>query len=281
MVLKNSQKLHRRIAQAILHIVIAVLMLLTLYPLFSAVFIGLKSQDDFLQTPWLPTLPLWFTNFKTAFEVVDVYMLNTIIVGAASVLGTLLLASLSAYVFSRMRFPGRQILYFAVIALMMVPGVLTLVPSYMLYNELGLLDSYWVLIIPNIFGSSVGAIFLFRTFFDGLPESIFEAARVDGCSELQCYFSICLPLSKAILGTQAISQIIGIWNDVVWPSITITDPDMWTISAGLYRQFAGQFSSNTPVQFAGYILASLPLILLFVFANRYYIEGLSTAGLKL
>ncbi|MBQ9083940.1 MAG: carbohydrate ABC transporter permease, partial [Clostridia bacterium] len=268
-------------AQVILHAVIALLMFMTLYPLFIAVFIGLKSHDAFLHTPWLPTLPLWFSNFKTAFEVVGVYMFNTLIVGTASVLGTLALASLSAYVFSRMRFPGRQFLYFAVIALMMVPGVLTLVPSYMLYNNLGLLNSYWVLIIPNIFGSSVGAIFLFRTFFDGLPESIFEAARIDGCTEMRCYFNICLPLSKAILGTQAISQIIGIWNDVVWPSITITDPDMWTISAGLYRQFAGQYSSNTPVQFAGYILASLPLILLFVFANRYYIEGLTTAGLKL
>lgn len=270
-----------RISQLILHLVMAFLMVLMLYPLFISLFIALKSQDAFRFLPWSPTMPFWFSNYKTAFTVVGTYIFNTIFVGIVGVTGMLFISSISAYVFSRMKFPGREMIYYAVISLMMVPGVLTLVPTYMLYSQMHLLNTYWVLIVPIIFGGSVGGVFLLRAFFGGIPESTFEAARIDGCTEFQNYFYICLPLSKAILGTLAIQQIIAIWNDIVWPTITISNPKLWTISAGLFRQFSGQYANNTPVQFAGYILASLPLILLFTFANKYYIEGLTSAGLKL
>ena len=269
------------IPQIFLHLIIAVLMVCMLYPLFISVFIALKNQDAFRADPWVPTLPLWFSNFKTAYTVVGTYIFNTLFVAAAGVTGLLFVSSISAYVFARMKFPGRELIYYAVIALMMVPGVLTLVPTYMLYNNFNMLNTYWVLIVPIIFGGSVNGVFLLRAFFSGIPESTFEAARIDGCSEVQSYFYVCLPLSKAILGTLAIQQIIAIWNDIVWPRITISKPELWTISAGLFRQFSGQYANNTPVQFAGYILASLPLILLFMFANKFYVEGLTSAGLKL
>ncbi len=269
------------IGQVVLHIVLAVLMICMLFPLFISIFIALKNQDAFRAYPWVPTMPFWFANFRTAFTVVGTYIFNTLFVGVVGVTGMLFISSISAYVFARLKFPGREFLYYAVISLMMVPGVLTLVPTYMLYSQMNMLNTYWVLIVPIIFGGSVSGVFLLRAFFGGIPESIFEAARMDGCNEFQNYFYICLPLSKAILGTLAIQQIIAIWNDIVWPTITISDPKLWTISAGLFRQFSGQYATNTPVQFAGYILASLPLILLFTFANKFYIEGLTSAGLKL
>jgi len=273
--------MHHPLTQAILHLVILILLVCLLYPLVMSVFISVKNQESYRADPWIPTLPLWFSNFRTAFTLVGGYMKNTLIVAGIAIPAMLLVASISAFVFARMKFPGREIIYYAVIALMMVPGVLTLIPQYMLYNDLGLLDTHAVLIIPIILGGSVGGIFLLRSFFSGIPESLFEAAALDGCNTLQSYFYICLPLSKAILGTLAIQQIVGIWNDIVWPSITISDPEMWTISAGLYRQFVNTYNNNTPVQFAGYMLASAPLVLLFIFANKYYIEGLTSAGIKL
>lgn len=281
---ERKKRLHKRkvpIAQAVLNLSIIALLVCLLYPLLMSVFISLKNQEAYRSDPWLPTLPLWFTNFRTAFTLIGKYMKNTLLVAGISIPLLLIVASISAFVFARMKFPGRELIYYAVIALMMVPGVLTLIPQYMLYNDMKLLDTYGVLIIPIVLGGSVGGVFLLRAFFGGIPESLFEAASLDGCSVLQSYFHICLPLSKAILGTLAIQQIIGIWNDIVWPSITISDPDMWTISAGLYRQFVNTYGNNTPVQFAGYMMASAPLILLFIFANKYYIEGLSTAGIKL
>ncbi len=268
-------------AQLILNCVILCLLVCLLYPLFMSVFISLKSQEAYRSDPWVPTLPLWFSNFRTAFTLVGKYMGNTLLVAGISIPLLLIISSLSAFVFARMKFPGRELLYYAVIALMMVPGVLSLIPQYMLYNEMGLLDTYWVMIIPIVLGGSVGGIFLLRAFFKGIPESLFEAASLDGCTILQSYLHICIPLSKPILGTLAIQQIIGIWNDIVWPSLTISDPEMWTISAGLYRQFVNTYGNNTPVQFAGYMMASLPLVLLFIFANKYYIEGLTSAGIKL
>lgn len=278
---KHAARLHNPLAQAILHLVIIILLVLLLYPLLMSIFISIKNQEAYRSDPWVPTLPLWFSNFRTAFSLIGKYMKNTLIVAGISIPIMLVVASVSAFVFARMKFPGRELIYYAVIALMMVPGVLTLIPQYMLYNDLGLLDTYAVLIIPIVLGGCVGGIFLLRAFFSGIPEALFEAAALDGCTVLQSYFYICLPLSKAILGTLAIQQIVGIWNDIVWPSITISNPEMWTISAGLYRQFVNTYGNNTPVQFAGYMMASAPLILLFIFANKYYIEGLTSAGIKL
>lgn len=278
---KTAGRMGHPLAQTIVNLVIIILLVCLLYPLVMSIFISVKNQEAYQSDPWIPTLPLWFSNFRTAFTLISKYMKNTLIVAGISIPVMLLIASVSAFVFARMRFPGRELIYYAVIALMMVPGVLTLIPQYMLFNDLGLLDTHIVLIIPIILGGCVGGIFLLRSFFSGIPEALFEAASLDGCTVLQSYFYICLPLSKAILGTLAIQQIVGIWNDIVWPSITISDPEMWTISAGLYRQFVNTYNNNTPVQFAGYMMASAPLILLFIFANKYYIEGLSSAGIKL
>lgn len=137
---------------------------------------------------------------------------------------------------------------------MMVPGVLTLVPTYMLYSQMNMLNTYWVLIVPIIFGARSAACSCCVRFLEASPKASLRQPAWDGCNEFQNYFYICLPLSKAILGTLAIQQIIAIWNDIVWPTITISDPKLWTISAGLFRQFSGQYATNTPVQFAGYIL---------------------------
>jgi multiple sugar transport system permease protein len=240
-----------------------------------------KSDQGFLYSRWYPTMPLRFRNFIVAFPLIWRYLLNTLVVASAGTAGMLFISSLSAFTFARMKFPGKEFLYMMVIALMMIPGILTIVPSFMLYKNFGLLNTPWVLILPIIVGGPVFGTFLLRAFFTGIPEDIFEAARIDGAEEFRVYYSICLPLCMPILGTLTIMQINGVWNDYFWPMITQNRHENMTISAGLLVQFSTEFTSNYPVQFAGYLLSSVPLILLFVFANKYYIEGLTSSAIKL
>ena len=256
-------------------------MLLLVYPIVISLFVSLKDINAYKASPWLPTLPFWVSNFTYAGSQIWQYMMNTVFVSIVSVIGLLFFSSISAFAFSRLEFPGREQIFFAIIALMMVPGVLTLVPTYMTYNYLGTLNTFWVLILPIVIGGSIGGIFLLRSFFNGLPEDLFEAARLDGCSEFSVYTKICLPLSKPILGTLAIQTILGIFNDLIWPMLTIQNEKLWTISAGIFIRFMNQNAQNVPVSFSGYMIASLPLLILFIAANKSFIQGLTSAGLKL
>lgn len=257
------------------------MLFIMLYPLALTLWDSFKDSLGFQYSKWYPTLPLWMTNYSVAFPKVWRYMLNTVIVGGCGTLGVLALSSLAAHGFARMRFRGKEIIYFAIIALMMMPGVLTLVPSYMLWKSTLGLNNYAILIFPTIIGGSVFGVFLLRIFFEGIPGEIFESARIDGANEVKAYFYIGLPMSMPILGTLAIMQIINCWNDYMWPMITIQDESLMTIACGLLTRFSVQYGSNYPIMFASYMVASIPLILLFIYANKFYIEGLTSSAIKL
>ncbi|MGI6142017.1 MAG: carbohydrate ABC transporter permease [Caldicoprobacterales bacterium] len=269
------------IAQGVVHLIIWILLFIMLYPLAMTAWNAFKSQIGYEYTRWYPTLPLRVRNIAVAFVHIWRYVLNTLIVAVVGGAGCLFIASLSAYVFARMEFPGRKILYAMVIGLMMIPGVLTLVPSYAIYRSMGLLNNLLVLIIPVIIGGSIFGVFLLNAFFAGLSKDMFEAGQIDGAGDFRCYFSIALPLCLPIMGTLAIMKFVDVWNDYLWPMITIHDYEKLTISAGLLITFTRQYSSNMPVTFSGYLVASVPLILLFIFANRYYVEGLVNSAIKM
>ena len=274
-------QIKKNIGQVILHILLVALIFIMLYPLFMALWNAFKSEMTYDATRWYPTLPLRIKNVQVAFKAVWIFIVNTIFVAAVGVGGSLLVASLASYAFSRIEFPGRKFIYAAVLALLMVPGVLTLVPSYMLYRSLGIYNNHLVLIIPLVTGGSVFGVFLLNTFFSGLPKDLFEAAQIDGAGDLKCYLRIAVPLCMPILGTLAIMQLTGVWNDFIWPMITIQDTKLLTISSGLLISFTQQYSANMPVTFAGYLVSAVPLIFLFVFANKYYIEGLVGSAIKM
>lgn len=142
-------------------------------------------------------------------------------------------------------------------------------------------DTYLILIIPIITGGSVFGVFLLRGFFEGISESIFEAAKIDGAGDLRCYFNICMPLSAPILLTLAIMQLSGTWNDYIWPMIAIPSAtDRLTIAAAIKKEFLSANSGSYPTLFAGYLISSIPLILLYVFSNKFYVEGLTSAAVK-
>ena len=274
-------KIKIRWGQVLAHGILLLLLCLIVYPLFMAVWCSFKSTAQFNLTKWYPTLPFNFENVFYAAKELDVYILNTIFVGGAGTLGMLAVSSLAAYAFARMKFYLKNALYAMVIGLMMLPAIMTLVPSFMLYKKLVGTDSYLILILPIITGGSVFGVFLLRGFFEGLNESIFEAAKIDGAGDFVCYTKICLPLSVPILTTLAIMQLSGAWNDYIWPMIAIpSDASKLTIAAAIKKEFLSANTGSYPTLFAGYLISSVPLILLYVFSNKFYVEGLTNAAVK-
>ena len=279
---KNGKSKHGiRPGQIVTHLILIVLLLIMVYPLFMAVWCSFKTTAQFNLSKWYPTLPLTMDNIIYAVENLYIYILNTILVGGVGTLGMLIVSSLAAYAFARMRFPLKDLLYAMVVALMMVPAIMTLVPSFMLYKSLIGTNNYTILILPIITGGSVFGVFLLRGFFGGISESIFEAARIDGAGELRCYFSIGIPLAMPILMTLAIMQLSGAWNDYIWPTIAVpTALEKLTIAAAIKKEFLSANTANYPTLFAGYLVSAIPLILIYLFANKFYVEGLTATAVK-
>ncbi|MGN1098965.1 MAG: carbohydrate ABC transporter permease [Christensenellales bacterium] len=274
------EKSKETIRQAILILVIMFLLFIMLYPLAMALWNSFKSQAQYEVSRWYPTLPLKIKNLSQSFSLVSKYIYNTIFVAVVGILGSLFVSSLASFAFAKTDFPGKKFFFYIVIILMMVPGVMTLIPQSILYNSLKLNDNLFALIIPMWTGGCIGSVFLLNMCFNGLPKEIFDAAKVDGANMFMCYTKIALPLSSAILCTIAIMNVISVWNDYLWPTIMLS-PDKYTISAGLLLQFSTEFSADMPIMFSTYLVSSLPIVILFIFANKFYIQGLLGASIKM
>jgi ABC-type glycerol-3-phosphate transport system permease component len=219
-------------------------------------------------------------GYRYAWVVLRPYMVNSLIVCIATMCGVVAIASITAYVFSRYRFTGHKFLFLLILSFMMIPGILTLVPSFLWVKQLGLLNSYWVLILPYIAGGQIIAIFLFKGFFDGLPQELFESARLDGAGHFRLYWHIVLPLSKQIIAVVMIINILGAWNNFLWPFITNNDNTYHVVSSGLYIMSQTQIAANRSTMFAAYVLASIPLLVLFVYATRPFMAGVTSGAFK-
>ncbi|HLW60632.1 MAG TPA: carbohydrate ABC transporter permease [bacterium] len=262
------------------HTLLWLLIGLTFFPFILMVITSFKDNTQFYRSFFAVTLPLHYSNYGLAWADINHYILNSLIVTAFSTAGVVVVSSLAAYAFARFAFPGKEVLYYLVIALMMVPGVLTLVPSFVLVKELGLLNTRQALILPYIAGGEVFGIFVLRAFFATLPEELFEAARIDGASEAVTFWRIALPLTKPALGAIAILQVLYSWNDYVWPLITVFDSSLKTLTLGLL-DFQNKYVTNWGPLMAAYTIASIPLLILFALATRTFITGLMSGGLKL
>jgi len=219
-------------------------------------------------------------GYRYSWKVLRPYMVNTLLVCVVTAIGVVLIGSVSGYVFSRYRFPGSKALFVTVLSLMMIPGVLTLVPSFLLVKKLGLLNSYWVLILPYVAGGQVFAIFLFKGFFDGLPEALFESARLDGASHFALYWHIVLPLSKQVIAVVGVMTILGTWNNFLWPFITNADDTYHVVASGLYLMGQSPAATNHATMFAAYVLSSIPLLVLFVYATQPFMRGVTSGAFK-
>ncbi len=262
------------------HLLLIIISFFLFVPFVMTLIISFKSLNQFNVEPFMPTFPLHWSNYQEAGEVVLPYIWNSIVVCGIACIGTVVIGSLTAYVFASFSFPGKEILYYCILALLMVPSILTLVPTFVVVRNLNLLDTNWALILPWIAGGQVFAIFILRTFYAAMPKDLFEAARLDGAGELAIFARIAVPLSKSILGVVAIFNILGTWNDFLWPLITISSQDSYPLVLGLYR-FQSQYYTVWGPLMAGYVIGTIPLIVLFAFTSSLFVQGLAAGGIKL
>lgn len=218
---------------------------------------------------------------RRAWVVLRPYVLNSFIVSGLTALGVAWLGSGTAYILARYRFLGRNFIFGFILATMVFPGVLTLVPSFLLVKQLGLLNTYWAMILPFVAGGQVFAIFVFRSFFSGLPEELFESARLDGAGHWGLYWNIVLPLSKPVFSVVIIMNILGTWNNFLWPFLVNTDNAHHVVASGLYTMANSPVAGSFNTLFAAYTLSSIPLLVLFIFATKPFIRGMTSGAVKL
>jgi len=270
-----------------IHLVLVVLLGLTLTPLIFVINNSLRTNYEmnhaFFGIPNALRDGRWYDmlqSYRDAWEVLRPYTLNTLFVAAVTAFGVTMLGSITAYVFSKYRFPGYKVLFMFILSFMMIPGVLTLVPSFLLVKSLGLLNSYWVLILPFIAGGQVFAIYLFKSFFDGLPNELFESARLDGAGHIRQYWNMVLPLSKQVIAVVLVTNIMGTWNNFLWPLVTNSDAKYHMISSGLYLLNTSTLAVNYSALFAAYVLSAIPMLVLFLFATKPFMAGLTSGAFK-
>jgi len=262
---------------------LVVLLFLTFFILLLMIAISLRPTVliyiDFWALPWPPT----FENYLDAMFDLIPSTLRTIYVTAVSIFGILTFAAVAAYGFARMRFPGKDALFYLVLAVMMIPGVILLTPHFILANDLRLRGSLWGLIVFYVAGGLPFAIFLITTFFRSQPAEIFEAARLDGASELRSLFGIAIPLAWPILVTVAIMNFLSIYSDFIWPSLMLTESQQ-TLMLALerYNPQVSEFGTRADIgmQTAGYVFATVPQILVFTFGMKYFIQGVTSGAVK-
>lgn len=265
---------------AFLHLFLLSGAVVMLLPFFWMVSTSLKDASEVLTTTptFWPRIWRW-DNYVEVFTQVPFarFYFNTVFVSSARVVGQLLIASMAGFGFARLHFPGRDYLFIAVLAVMMIPSQVTLVPNYVLLKHLGWLDSYQGLIIPSLF-SAFGT-FLLRQFFLTLPKDLEDAAVLDGCNPLQVYWHIGLPLARPALVAFGLIVALWSWNDFLWPLIITNSTDMQMLSVGM-AYFRGQYVSSVSVMMAAATVTTLPMVVAFLFVQRQLIEGITMTGIR-
>ena len=262
------------------HVVLIPLSALMLLPLVWMLVTSIETLAESRHFP--PTLVpsgIHWQNYPDALAAAPFgrFFTNSLIVTLASVAGNLLLCSLAGYAFARLRFFGRDVTFIALLATLMVPFQVTMIPTFLIVQHLGLVNTLGALIAPNLvtpFG-----IFLLRQFFRTLPVELEEAARIDGCSRLGVLFRVVLPLSMPALATLAIVTFLWTWNDFLWPLISISSTDKMTVQLGL-ASFQGAHQTNWTLLMAGNVMALAPMLLVFVVAQRWFVQSLASTGVK-
>ncbi|MBA3377442.1 MAG: carbohydrate ABC transporter permease [Chloroflexia bacterium] len=266
--------------QSVLIAILSVILVLSFVTIALMVFLSLKDNGQIYGRFWSLPDPVRWENYRDGWLTMRRYIFNSLLYSLVSVVGVVFLSSISGYVFARHRFPGKELIYVVILALLMVPGVLTLIPAFVLVRELGLINTPWALILPWTAGGQIFGILLCRSFFSTLPQELFDAAKVDGASEFEQYFRIALPLSWPIMVTLAIMHLVSTYNDFIWPLLTISDQNIQVVTVGL-TQFRNEFGTiNWGPRMAAYAVSSMPLVLLFAFGMKFYVRGLTSGAVK-
>ncbi|MBN2470500.1 MAG: carbohydrate ABC transporter permease [Anaerolineae bacterium] len=263
------------------YLLLSVLALFFLIPLYWMFSTALKNQQQTFAIPpeWVPNPPQW-SNFEQVFTEVPFarFFLNTAFLVVMNIIGQLFAVTLVGYGFARLRFPGRSFLFLLMLSTLMIPYQVTLVPRFILFAKLGMINSYVPLILPAFTGSPF-LIFLVRQYMMSIPYDLDEAAYIDGATRFQVFRHIILPLARPALVLVTVFTFIEVWNDFLQPLIYLNKPEMFTVSLGL-SFFQGARETNWNLLMAASVLAMLPPLILFFFAQKQLIGGISIEGLK-
>ncbi len=263
------------------YVVLLLAAALVLAPFAFMLSSSLKPAGELYEIPirWIPRHPT-LANYRKALD--EIHLLrgtwNTLLIAVPSTLGGLLTASFAGFAFAKLRFPGRDTIFAALLSAMMLPGVVTLIPQFVGFAKIGWIDTYYPLIVPGATGSAV-AIFMMRQYFASFPDELLEAATLDGCNPLQTFTKVVFPLTGPAVATLAVFGLKGAWNDYFGPLVYISSPEKMNIQqmiAGTQNAYGGE----PAVLMAGAGLAMLPLVALFLFAQRWFVEGLARTGLR-
>lgn len=276
------------IVDVLKYAVLIVLAFSFVLPFIWMVVSALKDDPQVYTIPpvWIPN-PAFWENFPKAWSQYDFtrFTFNSVFLyGLPVTIGVTLSSSFIAYGFSRVKWPGRDLLFGIVLATLMIPYAVTMVPLFIIWKNLGLINSYWPLVIPAFFGSAYG-IFLLRQFYLTIPQELSDAARIDGSGELGIWWRIILPLAKPALTVVALFTFIGTWNDYLAPLIYISKTELYPVALGVNLLRIAVGATGTPANIYPYLMAvstivTVPVIILFYFAQRTFIEGVTTTGLK-
>lgn len=275
------RRLSRALRDGLWYVVLSFFAVTLALPLVWLVSTSLKTgAQTFVMPPkWIPEPVVW-QNYPQAFQAVPFqrYFWNTLQVVIFATLGTLLTASMAAFAFARLRFRGRSLLFGLVLSTIMLPGIVTLIPTFIVFRYLKWINTFLPLIVPYWFGGGAFNIFLIRQFFMTLPYDLDEAARIDGASNFRIYWDVLLPLSKPVLTTVAVFSFIHHWNDFFLPLVYLQDTAKWTMAIGL-QGFKDLYSTSWNLMMAASTAMILPLLALFFLAQHYFVSGIHLTGI--
>lgn len=263
------------------HLILIIICLAFLAPFAVMITTAFKTPHDVFHTPPKLLPEKWVGgNFSDAVNSMPFfrYLGNTLLLVVVNIAGTLLSCPLVAYALAKLRWRGQGIVFVTILGTMMLPAQVTFIPLYILWNKLGAVGSFWPLIVPQFFGTPF-YIFLLRQFFTGVPDSLREAALIDGASELRIYYQIVLPQAKPALATVGVFQFVATWTDFLLPLIYLNNSDRYTLSIGLYS-FFGQHGVAWGPLMAACVYFTAPAVVVFMVAQRYFVRGIAISGMK-
>lgn len=271
----------KNIKKLIIYFVLITLSALMVIPFVWLVRSSLMTPMQIFKSPveWIPK-PFAWSNYTNALKAApfDKYFLNTMILVINAVIGVTFTASLSAFAFAKLDFPGKKILFYVLLSTMMLPFTVTMIPMYVIWSDLGLVGTRIPLMLPAWLGGGAFSIFLLRQFFYSIPKELEEAAYIDGAKPFYIYREIILPLSKPALIVVGINTFLGTWNDFLGPILYLTD-SQYTLSVGL-SAFKNNYYASWDLLMAASTMVIIPVVIIFFFAQKYFIEGIALTGMK-
>jgi len=257
----------------------SILVILTFIPFYFMLVSSLKNNAGITANYFGLVFPIRWSNYAQAFSRVIYYLYNSVYICGISLIGVIILSCVSSFIFAKYSFPGKNFLFYFYLSFLMIPGVLTLIPQFVLVVNMGLMATRWAAILPYIAFGQIMFTYILRTFIEGISGDLFDSATIDGANPFRIFFSIVAPLAKPIITSLALMNFLGNWNDFIWPLLVLRGETMKTVTVGLYS-FTDVQQTQYGLLFAGFIIASVPLIVLFTLNMRYFVEGIMSGAIK-